>query len=78
MNARLTNESLEAKYLEGEASLDSSSPDFVPSVFMYTKQSQNPNPKMDSFGGGELTLQQINVLLLKLQNKNAAWIIVLV
>ncbi|KAJ4928944.1 hypothetical protein JOQ06_004566 [Pogonophryne albipinna] len=24
--------------------------------------------------GGELTLQQINVLLLKLQNKNAAWI----
>ncbi|KAI4825815.1 hypothetical protein KUCAC02_021481, partial [Chaenocephalus aceratus] len=30
-----------------EASLDSSSPDFVPSVFMYTKQSQNPNAKMD-------------------------------
>ncbi|KAI4800139.1 hypothetical protein KUCAC02_014988, partial [Chaenocephalus aceratus] len=27
--------------------------------------------------GGELTLQQINVLILKLQNKNAAWIIVL-
>ncbi|KAI4804637.1 hypothetical protein KUCAC02_026258, partial [Chaenocephalus aceratus] len=32
---------------DGEASLDSSSPDFVPSVFMYTKQSQNPNAKMD-------------------------------
>ncbi|KAI4822206.1 hypothetical protein KUCAC02_007765, partial [Chaenocephalus aceratus] len=27
--------------------------------------------------GGELTLHQINVLILKLQNKNAAWIIVL-
>nr|XP_033935167.1 uncharacterized protein LOC117443306 isoform X2 [Pseudochaenichthys georgianus] len=33
----------------GEASLDSSSPDFVPSVFMYTKQSQNPNAKMDRY-----------------------------
>ncbi|KAF3856933.1 hypothetical protein F7725_017656 [Dissostichus mawsoni] len=35
--------------LRGEASLDSSSPDFVPSVFMYTKQSQNPNAKMDRY-----------------------------
>ncbi|KAI4828432.1 hypothetical protein KUCAC02_022528, partial [Chaenocephalus aceratus] len=36
-----------AHFISGEASLDSSSPDFVPSVFMYTKQSQNPNAKMD-------------------------------
>ncbi|XP_030015473.1 uncharacterized protein LOC115436698 [Sphaeramia orbicularis] len=35
------------KRKEGEASLDSTSPDFVPSVFMFTKQRQNPKPKMD-------------------------------
>lgn len=29
--------------------MDSSSPDFVPSVFMYTKQSQNPDSKMDRY-----------------------------
>lgn len=31
----------------GEASLDSSSPDFVPSVFVYTKPSQNPEAKLE-------------------------------
>ncbi|KAK1883948.1 52 kDa repressor of the inhibitor of the protein kinase [Dissostichus eleginoides] len=44
-NARVCS----AHFISGEASLDSSSPDFVPSVFMYTKQSQNPNAKMDRY-----------------------------
>nr|XP_029135251.1 uncharacterized protein LOC114920865 isoform X1 [Labrus bergylta] len=44
-NARVCS----AHFISGEASLDSSSPDFVPSVFMYTKQSQNPDAKMDRY-----------------------------
>ncbi|XP_058642434.1 uncharacterized protein LOC131546681 [Onychostoma macrolepis] len=32
-----------------EASLDSSSPDFVPSLFVYTKQSQTPKTKMERY-----------------------------
>lgn len=31
----------------GEASLDSSSPDFLPTVFQYTKQSQNPEANLE-------------------------------
>ncbi|KAF4112131.1 hypothetical protein G5714_006926 [Onychostoma macrolepis] len=33
----------------GEAPLDSSSPDFVPSLFVYTKQSQTPKTKMERY-----------------------------
>ncbi|CAL8257440.1 unnamed protein product [Arctogadus glacialis] len=44
-NARVCS----AHFISGEASLDSSSPDFVPSVFVYTKQSQNPDAKMDRY-----------------------------
>ncbi|XP_049421768.1 uncharacterized protein LOC125882116 [Epinephelus fuscoguttatus] len=44
-NARVCS----AHFVSGEASLDSSSPDFVPSVFVYTKQSQNPEAKMDRY-----------------------------
>ncbi|KAF3845921.1 hypothetical protein F7725_002999, partial [Dissostichus mawsoni] len=74
-NARVCS----AHFISGEASLDSSSPDFVPSVFMYTNKARTQMQRWTgTIGkGGELTLQQINVLLLKLQNKNAAWIIVL-
>ncbi|KAF4109481.1 hypothetical protein G5714_010554 [Onychostoma macrolepis] len=35
--------------LQREASLDSSSPDFVPSLFVYTKQSQTPKTKMERY-----------------------------
>ncbi|XP_060786596.1 uncharacterized protein LOC132892239 [Neoarius graeffei] len=42
-NARVCS----AHFISGEMSLDSSSPDFVPSVFPDPKQSQNPGGKMD-------------------------------
>ncbi|XP_041930421.1 uncharacterized protein LOC121694347 isoform X10 [Alosa sapidissima] len=44
-NARVCS----AHFISGEMSLDFSSPDFVPSVFTYTKQSQNPGVKMDRY-----------------------------
>uniref|UniRef100_A0A1A8FMA8 Cyclin-dependent kinase 2 associated protein 2 n=1 Tax=Nothobranchius korthausae TaxID=1143690 RepID=A0A1A8FMA8_9TELE len=44
-NARVCS----AHFISGEVSLDSSSPDFVPSVFTYTKQSLNPHAKMDRY-----------------------------
>ncbi|XP_061591062.1 uncharacterized protein LOC133456583 isoform X1 [Cololabis saira] len=36
-----------AHFISGEASLEYDSPDFVPSVFVSTKQSQKPDAKMD-------------------------------
>ncbi|KAK0152574.1 hypothetical protein N1851_005906 [Merluccius polli] len=64
-NARVCS----AHFISGEMSLDCSSPDFVPSVFTYTKQSQTPG----TIGkGGEMTdlvLQQTNVFLLKLRTR---------
>ncbi len=36
-------------FFVGEASLDSSSPEFVPSLFVYTKQSQTPKTKMEMY-----------------------------
>ncbi|KAG5263786.1 hypothetical protein AALO_G00268550 [Alosa alosa] len=44
-NARVCS----AHFISGERSLNFSSPDFVPSVFTYTKQSQNPGVKMDRY-----------------------------
>ncbi|XP_077089910.1 uncharacterized protein LOC143741475 [Siphateles boraxobius] len=44
-NARVCS----AHFISGEASLDSSSPDFVPSVFVYTKPSQNPGAKLERY-----------------------------
>ncbi|KAJ8004447.1 hypothetical protein DPEC_G00135800 [Dallia pectoralis] len=44
-NARVCS----AHFISGEASLDSSSPDYVPSVFVYTKPSQNPEAKLERY-----------------------------
>ncbi len=33
----------------GEASLDSSSPDFVPSLFVYTQKNKTPKTKMERY-----------------------------
>ncbi|XP_051955002.1 uncharacterized protein LOC127624285 [Xyrauchen texanus] len=44
-NARVCS----AHFISGEASLDCSSPDFVPSVFVYTKPSQNPEAKLERY-----------------------------
>ncbi|XP_065144923.1 uncharacterized protein [Paramisgurnus dabryanus] len=38
-----------AHFISGEASLDSSSPDFVPSLFVYKKQTQIPQAKMERY-----------------------------
>ncbi|KAJ8278516.1 hypothetical protein GJAV_G00088470 [Gymnothorax javanicus] len=38
-----------AHFISGEASLDSSCPDFVPSVFVSSKQSQKPEAKMERY-----------------------------
>ncbi|KAK1897606.1 Reticulocyte-binding protein 2 like a [Dissostichus eleginoides] len=75
-NARVCS----AHFISGEASLDSSSPDLCHLCSCTQNKARTQMQRWTgTIGkGGELTLQQINVLLLKLQNKNAAWIIVLV
>ncbi|CAL9699700.1 unnamed protein product [Knipowitschia caucasica] len=44
-NARICG----AHFISGEVSLDWQSPDFVPSVFVYTKQRQRPEAKMERY-----------------------------
>ncbi len=46
-------------FFVGEASLDSSSPDFVPSLFVYTKQSQTPKTKMERYNNKKVSYLSI-------------------
>ncbi|XP_051988697.1 transcriptional regulatory protein AlgP-like [Xyrauchen texanus] len=53
LQSKCTNETFSTQKQErckyGEASLDTSSPDYVPSVFVSTKPSQNPEAKLERY-----------------------------